>query len=90
MNQAQRKQVAAWATKVSDARAMLEEFVAELEQMAADEREKFDNMPEGLQQAERGQAIEAAADALDSMLEKVVDAISSLEEAEGTAAELEG
>lgn len=34
--------------------------------VAEEEREAFDNLSEGLQQAERGQAMEAAADALDN------------------------
>ena len=36
------------------------------EQIAEEEREKFDNMPEGLQQGDRAQAMEEAADALES------------------------
>lgn len=40
-------------------------------EMAEEEREKFDNMPEGLQQGERGQDMETAADALESAADEL-------------------
>lgn len=42
-----------------------------LEQVRDDEQEKFDNMPEGLQQGEKGQAIEEAVNTLTSLLDKL-------------------
>jgi hypothetical protein len=56
-------------------RKKLQEAVALLEELAQDERNKFDNMTEGLQATEQGQKIEAAADALD-------EALGSLQEIE--------
>lgn len=37
--------------------ASLEEIKSELESMKNDEEEKFDNMPEGLQESERGEQL---------------------------------
>jgi hypothetical protein len=46
--------------------------------MSDEEREKFDNMPEGLQQGERGQSIEEAADALESAVSSIEEALDHL------------
>lgn len=51
-------------------------LIEALEEARDGEQEKFDNMPEGFQQGDQGQRIEAHVSALE-------DAISSLEEIEG-------
>ena len=66
MNNDRRKRIAAISEK-------LEELHAELEGIQEEEQEAFDSMPESLQQGDRGQQAEQAADALSS-------AASSLEE----------
>lgn len=52
-------------------RERLDELIGQVESIAEDilamqeeEQEKYDNMPEGLQESERGEAIQAAADNL--------------------------
>ena len=62
-------------------REKLEELNCELEGLQSEERDAFDAMPEGLQGGERGQASEAAADALDEAASSLYDVISSLETA---------
>lgn len=52
---------------------VLEDARTEIETIKDDEQEKFDNMPDGLQQGEKGQAIEEAVGTLD-------DAIATLNE----------
>lgn len=62
--------------------AQLEPLVSELEALHDEENEAFESMPEGLQQAERGQASEAAVDQLDeakSSVESAVDALQGIE-----------
>jgi len=49
---------------INDVCEKLEDINTEVEQIKEDEEEKFGNMPEGLQDAEGGQKIEAAAEAL--------------------------
>lgn len=70
------------------ARALEHIKAAELEVNAAREivmecaeqqREAFDNIPEGLQSSERGQTSEARADALDEFDEALSDIASTLE-----------
>jgi len=70
-------------------RSALEELMAKLEVIKEEiegldeyEREKFDNLPEGIQASDRGQAIEAAADSLDGIvadLENVLDSYREME-----------
>lgn len=57
MNKQQRK-------KLSDMLDEIAGYVSTLEEMAEEEQEKYDNMPEGLQDSERGQTIQEAADNL--------------------------
>lgn len=47
-----------------------------LEEMKDEEESKFDNMPEGIQESERGEAMQEAIDKLDeiiNMLESITD-----------------
>jgi 2-oxoglutarate dehydrogenase complex dehydrogenase (E1) component-like enzyme len=76
MNKQQRKEAEAMADKVRD---VLEEAQQFFEDMASEERDKFDNMPEGLQQGERGQAIEQAADGLECAASAIQDALDSID-----------
>lgn len=54
MNNARRKELAEITTQLQDLRERIE-------QLQEDEQEGFDNLSEGLQQTERGQAMELAA-----------------------------
>jgi hypothetical protein len=74
MNKARRKQLD----------TLLEQFESlksELETIASEERDSYDNMPESLQQGERGQASEAAADKMDEAVSSLEDVYSAIEEA---------
>jgi hypothetical protein len=64
MNKANREAVAKIRARLEDLLLQAEAIGDELQTMADDEQEKFDNMPEGLQQGEQGQAIETAASLL--------------------------
>lgn len=96
MNQAQRKTLAAAIAELSpfgDADRCTEvgfeaatnavgAALSVIKSMAEEEQEKFDNMPESLQDSERGQAIQEAADALAA-------AQSDLEDADNVTADEE-
>ena len=66
MNKARRK-------RIEDAQAKLEELKQEIDAILSEEQEAFDNMPESLQDGDRGEAMQEAIDALES-------AVSSCEE----------
>lgn len=69
MNAQRRKSIEAVLSELADLRERVEALHDE-------EQEAFDNMPEGLQASERGQACEAAASVLD-------EALSAFDEIEG-------
>lgn len=72
MNNERRKQLDKVAALLSEARG-------ELENIASDEREAFDNMPEGLQQSEKGERASEIADSLDDCVSRLEDVESDLE-----------
>lgn len=58
----------------------LEEIKSNIETMMEDETEKLDNMPEGLQESERGEAMQEAIDNLESASSSLEEAIDYLNE----------
>lgn len=85
MNKADRKKVAALKAKLEDLQNEAARIGEEIQELADAEREKFDNMPEGLQQSESGQKIEQAADALAEAaasedIQQTIDALDSIGE----------
>lgn len=75
MNKARRKRL----EKAIELAGELQEIIDEISQ---EEREAFDNMPEGLQNGDKWQEIDAAATNLEDALasvEEVVDYLSSVE-----------
>jgi hypothetical protein len=49
-----------------------------LRELAEEERAAYDNLPESVQGGERGQAIEAMADTLDELVEKLDEVVSDI------------
>lgn len=74
MNKERRKRLDEIVALVSEARGALEEI-------AGEEREAVDNLPDGLRESERGERMEEIADSLE-------EAVSSLEELENTLGEI--
>lgn len=75
MNNSRRKQISALL-------AQLNEIRDSVEQLQGEEQEGFDNLPEGLQQSEKGQAMEQAAEQLASALSAIDEGLQALEEAQ--------
>lgn len=61
----------------------LEDIKQNVEYMLDEENEKYENMPEGLQDSERGEAIQNAIDNLESASDSIGDAIEYLNGAIG-------
>lgn len=59
----------------------LEDIKSCIETMLEYETEKLDNMPEGLQESERGEALQNAIDNLESASDAIGEAIDYLNEA---------
>ena len=58
----------------------LEEIKSNIETMMEDEQSKLDNMPEGIQESERGEAMQNAIDNLESTSSSLEEAIDYLNE----------
>lgn len=74
MNNTRRKSI----QKIFD---RLEELMQEIEALQEEEQDAYDNMPESLQEGERGQAMQEAADNLEYAASSVQEALDYLEEA---------
>ena len=72
MNKAQRK-------RLGEIETILLDVKCELDGMADEEQEKFDNLSEGLQASERGQTFEANSEFLKEMVAGLDDALNGLE-----------
>jgi molecular chaperone GrpE (heat shock protein) len=57
------------------------EIKESVEDLASEEQEKFDNMPEGLQNGSTGQSVQDAATALESVIDNLSEAINAIEQA---------
>jgi hypothetical protein len=74
MNNSRRKRI----QEVLDS---LSNFRAELEQIRDEEQDSFDNMPESLQEGERGEKSQNAIDNLDNAISELESSEESLQEA---------
>lgn len=87
MNQQDKNKVAKLSAQLDDLLGQAQIIGTELSEMAEAEREKFSNLSEGLQQTEKGQALENAAEQLEAAYYAVdggeliaaIDALSELE-----------
>ena len=57
---------------------LLQEAQSIIENIASEEREKYDNLTEGLQQTERGMKYEETADELESVVSDIENSIDSI------------
>ncbi|AUX83266.1 hypothetical protein PBI_RACCOON_53 [Microbacterium phage Raccoon] len=88
MNAGRRKEIEAIIGKLADLEALKTEIQEAIEQVRDEEQEYYDNMPEGLQQSDRGYAAEEAANQLDEAASMLDDLdIDSLRGNLETAAE---
>lgn len=65
--------------RLSEAHAILDEARGALEIIRDEEQEAFNNMPEGLQQGEKGQASEQAIENLESAYDSLDSIVNSIE-----------
>jgi GTP1/Obg family GTP-binding protein len=73
MNAKQRKELQGYADS-------LDEIKCAIEEMQETEQDKLDNMPESLQESERGEVMQAAIDNLESAASSLEEAIDYLNE----------
>ena len=68
-------------TRITALQDKLREISSEIETIKDEEQEYYDNMPESLQGGDKGQAAEAAINALDEAYNEVEHAADNLDEA---------
>lgn len=71
MNNARRKSLSALARRIQELQGQIESIVSELETLRDEEQDAHDNLPESLQEGEKGQAMQEA-------IERMEDALSAL------------
>ena len=69
MNKARRKELARIADRLEALEALRLEIQEELEAVLEEEQEALDNMPESLQDSEKGQQMQEYIDAIESALD---------------------
>ena len=80
MNDTRRKELAEIRSRIELALGELSNAKDELEGVINAEHEAFDNMPESLQQADRGQTMEEGINTLEDASSTLDDLISSIED----------
>ena len=75
MNKARRK-------KIEEIRDAISSLYDDLESVKIDEEDAFDNLPESLQESDRGESMQDAIDHLDSACDMLQEAIDELEDIE--------
>lgn len=85
MNAAGRKELDRLFAELREAQEKVENIGAEIRTLAEAEQEKFDNLSDGLQQAEAGQKLESMAEALNSLADYCEggDIAAAIDEVEG-------
>jgi predicted ribosome quality control (RQC) complex YloA/Tae2 family protein len=86
MNQIRRNKISQSLEQLRSSLQAAENTLCELREMQEEERESFENLPENLQQSDKGQTIDQIA----NDLEEAIDSIeSSLQEIENDASNIE-
>jgi len=80
MNNKRRKLIAEISKQIEALKSQLEDantLKDEIEEVQGEEQEGFDNLPESLQQGEKGQTMEQAAEALGDAVDQLDDALTT-------------
>ena len=79
MNNVRRKEIKKSIAKLETVISLIEEIAGDLELIQEEEQEAFDNMPEGLQESERGETMQECIDSFDEILSVLNDEIDLTE-----------
>lgn len=84
--------VAALEEKVSELKSLRDDIVSDLESIRDEEQDAYDNLPESLQEGERGQDMQAAIENMENALSaledigldvEISDVVSTIDDARG-------
>lgn len=77
MNDARRKALDAIVKQIEAGQAMLESAIADLETIRDEEQEAYDNLPEGLRDGDKGEAMSMAIDNIQAAIDELQGAIDN-------------
>lgn len=69
--------------RLNEIQEQMAELREKIETVLSEEQEAYDNLPERIQDSERGEAMQTAIEAMESAMESCEEAENSLEEAQG-------
>jgi uncharacterized protein YoxC len=87
VNNEQRKTLAAIAKDLEELADKAEELIEKVAEVISDEEEKLENMPDGLRDSDRGEAIQDVIDNLESAKSDAESGVESLRALAGTCEE---
>lgn len=79
MNAKRRKALVALVGEAYDLRDKLDELKGQFEELRDEEEECYDNLPESLQDSERGERMQECIDFIDDLLNELDSAVGSME-----------
>ena len=89
MNKEGREAVAKLKGEIEEVQETLSNLQSAVDDLAEEERTKYENLPESLQGSERGEAMDAAATALEDAASELQDAVNAAESAALKLGEIE-
>lgn len=78
MNKQTRKQLSEIADKYTSIATMIEGLKTDLEYIQEEEQEKYDNLPEGLQDSKKGNALYESAESIEEIVNRLDDLATEL------------
>lgn len=67
-------------TRIAEAQEEFRNLSARIEEIAEEEREALESLPENFQETDRGERMEQAADALDEVVGQIDEAVDALDD----------
>lgn len=68
-------------TRLGEVRDSLDDIITQIEELKDEEQEAYDNLPEGLQQTERGDKMQTAIETMEEAISAIGDVQQTIEEA---------
>lgn len=73
MNAHRRKALAAIADRMTDLQSQVSTLISDLQDVCNEEQDYFDNMPESLQDGDKGQKAQAAIDLMENLISELTN-----------------
>lgn len=81
MNKQRRKEIENIIMELNDAKSKLEKLSARIETVLDEEQDAFENLPEGIQDSERGDIMQRNIDSLENAFDGIDNAFNEINDA---------